>query len=238
MLLLLTLLAANPPPMQTRSITVSGSAQVRVAPDIVQLLMAVETADKSLSKAKSSNDDRMTKVLAAAKKFGVEPKDLQTDRITIEARRDSSYSSNPSQEPDAYVVRRALVVTLHDLKRFEDLLSVLLEAGANRTDGIEFQTSALRKYRDQARVEAMKAAFEKATALSKEAGLKVGKAQSISEGSSGFGMWSAAPRYGGGMQQNSFQAPSPGGEGQEGSAGFAPGQMLVNASVSITYDLE
>ncbi len=223
--------------MQTRSISVSGSAQVRASPDIVQLLLAVETADKQLAKAKAANDARMSKVLAAAKKFGLEAKDLQTDQLNIEARRDGGYSSNPTGEPDAYVVRRSLVITLHDVKRFEDLLSVMLESGANRTDGIDFQTSALRKYRDQARAEAMKAALEKATALAKEAGAKVGKAQSISESGSGFSMWSSAPRSAGGMQQNVFQG-APSGGGDEGSAGFAPGQLLVTASVSVTYDLE
>ena len=45
------------------------------------------------------------------------------------------------------------------------------------------RTSKLRQYRDQARIQAVKAAKEKALALAGELGAKVGKAHSMTEGS-------------------------------------------------------
>ncbi len=45
-----------------------------------------------------------------------------------------SYSARRATEPDGYQVRRSIVVTLRDVKRFEELLSSVLESGANCID--------------------------------------------------------------------------------------------------------
>lgn len=242
MIALLALLAATPPMANEpqRTISVSGSAQVRVAPDIVQLMLAIVTHDKAIIKAKSLNDERTSKTLAAMKKFGIEAKDLQTDRISISA----SFDSNESRirdEPDSFEVSRSIVVTLRDVKRFEDLLTTAIAAGANRTEGIDFQSSALRKHRDLARAQSVKAAKEKAIALAKELDATIGKPLSISEtSSSGYWGWNGGGMRGGGMQQNVYlQSAGGSSNGADGASDrFAPGQIEVNASVSITFELE
>ena len=58
-------------------------------------------------------------------------------------------------------------------------MDAVMSAGANRIDGIEYQSSELRKYKDQARDEATKAAKEKAVALAQALGNQVGKTYSI-----------------------------------------------------------
>lgn len=216
-----------------RKITVNGNAEIRVAPDIVQLLLAVETVDKSVMKAKQASDERVAKTISVATRFGVEQKDIQTDRISIDARSDSSSYSSRS-ETTGFVVRRSIVVTLRDVKKFEDLLTAVLEAGTNRIDGIDFQTSAIRKHRDAARAAALKAAREKATAMAGDLGMKVGKASDVIDGYGGVGMWGYG-RRGNPMAQNVSQNEGPVGDSSEG---FAPGQIAVTATVSVTFDLE
>jgi hypothetical protein len=133
------------------------------------------------------------------------------------------------------VVRRSIVVTLRDVKRFEELLAAVLESGTNRVDGLEFRTTALRKHRDAARALALKAAREKAEAMAAELGCKVGKPVTISEGAAGAGLWAWGGRRGNQMTQNVMgEAPSGGGEGSEG---FAPGQISVTASVNVSFEL-
>jgi hypothetical protein len=90
-------------------------------------------------------------------------------------------------------VRKTLIITLNDITKFDDVLSGALLAGANYVHGIEFRTTELRKYRDQARAMAIKAAREKADALAAELGLEVTKALSISE--SGVGWFSSYGSY-------------------------------------------
>ncbi len=220
-----------------RLISVTGSAEVRVAPDLVQVLLAVDTSDKTLAKAKAENDQRLTRTLAVLKRFASDPNDLQTDRISVEPLFDSgaSYAARRASEPEGYKVRRTVVVTLRDLKRFEELISAVLDAGTNRIDGVEFQTTALRTHRDAARAMALKAAHEKARAMAAELNCTVGRPQHISEGSATSGLW----RYPGGrasaMNQNvaSAEAQASG----DASEGFAPGLISVTASVSVTFTL-
>lgn len=80
-----------------------------------------------------------------------------------------------------YFVRKTVVVTLSDLALFESLLSQSLEAGATHVHGVEFRTTELRRYRDQARALAVNAAREKAEALCAELGKQVGEPKDIRE---------------------------------------------------------
>lgn len=218
------------------SITVTGDADVRVVPDEVVITLGVETWDKDLTVAKKSNDSRVEKVLAVTQEFGIDAKHVQTEYINIEPRYRFEYEKS---EFIGYFVRKTIVVTLKDISKFEDLLTRFLEAGANYVHGVEFRTTELRKYRDQARALAIKAAQEKATALAEGIGLKVGKPTGIHEDQTGW--WSSynswwGERWGSQMAQNVVQNAGDAPSTIEG--GFAPGQIRVNARVTVSFELE
>ena len=113
------------------------------------------------------------------------------------------------------------------MAKLDTLLEALIKAGGNRIDSIGYETSELRKYRDQARDEAVKAAWEKAGALAKALGQDIGKAQLIEE----------VPDYGlsAGLQANirfenssrdKFVVPT-----------IAAGQKTISASVTVSFEL-
>jgi uncharacterized protein len=231
----LTVLAANAGKGETdRTINVSGEAEVRVAPDQVQLWFRVETSDKNLATAKKSNDERVKRALALFQQFGVQPKHLQTDYLSVTPNWDDYGRSR--DKPPTYAVSKSVVVTLTDVKRFEELVSTALDGGVNVIDGIQFSTTELRKHRDRARALALKAAQEKATAMAAELGMKVGKPRSINESSSWSGYGWRGPG-GRSMAQNAVQNMAGGGEPLASDEGFAPGQISVSASVQVTFDL-
>ena len=66
---------------EPRLITVTGEAEVLVAPDEAVLMLGVETTTKDLSAAKAENDKNTKKILEAVKKLNVPDKDIQTDRF-------------------------------------------------------------------------------------------------------------------------------------------------------------
>jgi uncharacterized protein len=218
------------------TISVSGNAEVRVVPDEVILILGVETSDMDLLKAKSQNDERVKRLLALAAQFEIKPEHLQTDYISIEPRYQDSYTQANFL---GYWVRKTVIITLKDTSKFEDLLTQALQSGANYVHGIEFRTTELRKYRDQARALAIAAAREKAVALSKELGHEVGQPLSIREDS--FGWWSSygswwGSRYGGGQAQNVVQNSGSGAAPSDDST-IALGQITVSASVSVSFAL-
>jgi uncharacterized protein YggE len=219
-----------------RLITVTGDAEVRVPPDEVVLTLGVETWDKDLDIAKKQNDARVEKILALAKQYKIEPKLVQTDHLSIEPRYKNGYTR---EEFIGYFVRKTIVFTLRDTSKFEDVLSSALEVGANYVHGVQFRTTKLREYRDQARALAIQAAKEKAKALAKELGQKIGKPYSINEEHSGWWHWynsSWGSRWGGqSMTQNVIQ--STGGGLIEGEGSIALGQISVNARVRVSFEL-
>jgi uncharacterized protein len=223
-----------------RTISVSGDAEIKVAPDEVTISLGVESFDKDLSKSKKENDERIKRIISAAKSAGIEDKRISTEQLSIEPRYSSGGSYSGSGKPviEGYVVRRSVQVVLRDITRFDPVLSATIEAGANIVHGVQFTTTELRKYRDQAREMAMKAALEKATALARTMGMKPGKPRAISEG--GGGWWSGYGAWGFGGRSMSFaQNVSQnvgGGAPSEGT--LAPGQISVSANVSIVFDLE
>ena len=214
-----------------RGITVGGDAEIKVVPDQVILTIAVETLDKDLLLAKKQNDERVKKVLAVATQFKVEPKHVQTEQIAIDPRY-RTYSDKTTFE--GYAVKKTIVICLKDLSRFEDVLTELLKAGTNSVPGIEFQSTELRKHRDQARLMATKAAREKAVAIAGELGAKVGKAVTIHENS--YNSYGSRGGYSNMMAQNA--SSEGGGEADTSSTGFAPGQISIRASVTIDFDLD
>ena len=232
--------AAQTTPPQDRAeprlVTVTGEAVVNVVPDEVVLTLGVESSDKQLRRAKSLNDERVKQVLAAAEKLGIPAKDIQTDHISIEPRYRDSYEQ---RDFIGYFVRQAIVVNLKDVSQFENLLTDVLDAGANYVHGIQFRTTELRKHKDAARALAINAAREKAVALAQELDQKVGKPYAIREDQEGWGSgynswWGNAGGFG--MTQNVVQ--NAGNAGMEMDGALAPGQIGVTARVTVSFELE
>jgi uncharacterized protein YggE len=207
-----------------RLISVTGTAEINVAPDEAILRLGVDTSNKDLAYAKSQHDTRAKKVIALAHDAGVEAKYIQTSELTM----GPEYTQDRDRQLVGYFVSQTIAITLKDLSKYEALMTSLLEAGVNRVDGIDFRVAETRKYKDEARAKAIRAAREKAVAMAAELGQTIGKPWSISEDSeSGFlnGMANAAGG-GGGMPPES-EGPT-----------LAPGQVTIRASISVSFLLD
>ncbi len=213
---------------EPRLVTVIGDGEVKVVPDEVVLMLGVETWDKDLAAAKAQNDERLGKILGLTAEHGIDPKQVQTDYISIEPRyRDS----NEHRDFIGYVVHNNVVVTLRDLSQFEALLTGVLESGVNYVQGIRFNTTELAKLREEARLLALQAAREKATAMAIELGEEIGRPHRVVDEQSNSWSWYAS-RAGGVMAGMAEGAPG------EPGATIAPGQILVTARVTVSFELK
>lgn len=211
-------------------ITVNGEAVVYAQPDKVTINFGIETWDNSIAAAKKKNNDVMDRAIAAVKKLGVENKDIQTDYLNIEPRYKDDYQKSNFL---GFFVANTMAVTIADPKKLELLVEKLLGAGIDRIDGVQFQVSEFKKFREQARELALKAAQEKAEKMAAVLGRGIGAATQISEGYSGWSGWGG---YRQAMSQNVVQeAPRGGGEAP---GTIALGKISVRASVSVTFELK
>ena len=217
-------------------ITVTGSGEVKVAPDILHLSVGVETRHETLAEAKRQSDDRVAKTLAFIQRSGIAAKDVQTDYVGVEPNYDHAVSRT---QPTYFAVRKSIEIRITNLKGFDNFITGILTNGVTTIHGIDFRTSQMRQHRDTARRMAIKAAREKADDLAGELGVKCGKVHNISAHDwSGWtgnygGYWG---RGGGQHYQNSTQ--SVGGREESSDGTLSLGQISVSASVTVTFLLE
>jgi uncharacterized protein YggE len=207
-------------------ITVTGQGEVRIPPDEAILRLRVVTLDKDLALAKSRNDESVKATLALVRERGVKPEHVQTGGLRIDARE----SEREGQKPVfiGHEVTRPITVAIKDLKQADDLLTAVVKSGVNRVDAFELHNSELRRHRDQARALAIRAAREKAAALTKEIGQTIGKAFSITETNP---PWAGASNR---LQTVAFVDSVS--EGDDGA--FSAGENAITATVTVSFELQ
>ena len=227
---------------QPPQINVSGSAEVKVAPDEIRLSVGVETRDENLDVARQQNDERIARALAFLKGAGVKEKDVQTDFISVEP--DYNYNSS-HVKPVAYIVRKSIEIRVTAITNFEGIVTGLLTNGVNYVHGIDFRTSQLRKYRDQARELAIKAAKEKADAMASALGVKRGKVSNINVNDWNGGWNSYGARWGaqgggfnGQINVQNLGALSDAAGADTAAETFSAGEISVSATVNVSFLIE
>jgi hypothetical protein len=218
-----------------RTVQVSGSATIHVVPDRVLIQLGVQSNGATTTAVQSANTAAIQKVLKALQAKGIAAKDIATDIYVIEP----VYEDYDSLYIKGYRINNIVAVTLRDAKLTGPVLATALQAGANQVVNVEFYTSELRKYRDQARALAMQAAREKGQALAAAAGARMGCVLHISENSWSYynGWWSG--RSSSNWAQNVVQNAGPGGGSVAGGADepLSLGQISVQAEVGATFGL-
>src|SRR5205807_4274885 len=129
--------------------------------------------------ASDTNNAAMGKVLLALKGAGIEEKDYQTSRLSLQPQ----YAPNRSG-PSAIVGYRAsnrVVIRVREVTKVANVIDVLVAAGANEVGGINFVVSQASKLLDDAREQAIADARRKADIYARAAGVTLGGPLSISE---------------------------------------------------------
>jgi uncharacterized protein len=218
-------------------LTVSGSATVKVIPDEVIILLGVESENDVLEKAKEENDRVIKQVLKFANDQGVDSKNIQTDYVRIYPYVDYGPTGDPLKGVKKFKAYQSLSVTLKDLKKYDALITGLVKLGINTIQDVNFKTSDLTKYREQARTLALQAAKDKAQKMAKDLGITLGSIKKVDEDTSdlGFPPIPLGGRYN--MMDNKMAM-----EASQGAAGndptLAPGQISVKAYVSLSYEIK
>jgi uncharacterized protein YggE len=206
-------------PVPPAAISVTGEASVSVPPDLAQVDGGVTSDGKTAREASDTNNAAMGKVLLALKGAGIDEKDYQTSRLSLQPQ----YAPNRSG-PSPVVGYRAsnrVTIRVRDVTKVANVIDVLVGAGANEVGGINFMVSQASKLLDDAREKAVADARRKADIYAKAAGVTLGEPLSISEEGS------SVPVYRGKMA-----APMAAG------AQVAQGEETLSVTVSVTWAIK
>ena len=171
-------LAQTVPPAM---ISVTGEATVSVPPDLAQIDAGVTSEAKTAREASDANNAAMGKVLLALKGAGIEEKDYQTSRLSLQPESAPNRPGGPATIV-GYRASNRVTVRLHDVSKVASVIDMLVAAGANDIGGINFTVSQASKLLDDAREQAIADARRKAEIYAKAAGVTLGAPLSISEG--------------------------------------------------------
>ena len=204
------------------AISVTGEASISVPPDLAQLDAGVASDGKTAREASEANNTAMAKVLAALKTAGIEEKDFQTSRLSLQPQ----YAPNRGL-PSPIVGYRAsnrVTVKLHDVGKVASVIDALVGAGANDIGNVNFTVSKASELLDQAREKALADAKRKAEIYAKAAGVTLGAPLSISEGGA------SGPVFRGklAMPATIAAAPTP----------IAQGEETLSVSVAVTWAIK
>ncbi|MFO7674932.1 MAG: SIMPL domain-containing protein [bacterium] len=230
MLTAILLAAVVAAPTETpRTIQVSGTAEVTVAPDICYISFGV-TAEHKSSAALAYRDNTavMAAVVAAIRALDIPDNDIKTANLTISP----SYRwDDKDRRPqfEGYEVNNTLAVSLRDITRVSNVLDAAVAAGATTVSNVRFTVENPKQYLTEARVEAVRAAKAKAGAMAEAAGARLGAVRTILEHEVGG--------YGRLYAQSNVAAERGLVESVGAGDAVSPGDVRLSQSVTATFEL-
>ncbi|SJM89624.1 26 kDa periplasmic immunogenic protein [Crenothrix polyspora] len=161
------------------SIHVNGQGKVSVRPDKADVSLAIEVHTKTAKAAREQAAKAMQTLVDAVQSMGVAEKDVQTSYVAL-----SPEYGNDSKII-GYQLTNQVLVCVRDVNKAGVVIDAAVQAGGNaaRVQGLNFSVDNSTAALIQAREKAYQDAHAKAQQYAKLAGVKLGKAMHISEGS-------------------------------------------------------
>lgn len=218
-----------------RSFQVQAEGKVVGIPDVAEVTFGVLTeGGKNLVELQKQNTEKVNRIIGFLKKEGVEDKDIKTQSYNISPRYQyfdcprvvgEISESCPPPEIVGYSISQQVKVKIRVLDKAGDLIEGMVEQGANNVYGLSFTIDEPEKLEQQAREEAIAKAKEKAQAIARAGGFRLGKLLSIQEGVS-------AP------QPIPFFGLEVAKGGELAAPQIEPGSQEVKVTVTLTYEIK
>src|SRR5665648_164897 len=196
-----------------RSISVTGTGEVYLVPDIAYVYIGTRSEAVDVASALSDNNQQAQSISTVLSDMGVDPKDIQTTAFNVYPMQNYGPDGQPTETK--YVVENTVFVKVRQLQKLGELLDAVVRKGANQINGITFDVEDRAQAESDARKLAVQNATDKAKELADAAGVELGQLLNLSVYSSG----SPQPMY----------DAKGGGYAVQSAAPIASGQLLVSA---------
>jgi uncharacterized protein YggE len=224
---MVSVLAASTDTAVANVIHASGSGNVIGTPDRAQVTFSVVTENPDVRTAQQANAVQMKLVIDALGAAGL-PKDaLKTTGYNIYPLYDDISKSPFEQKIRTYQVTNTLTVTLHDVNRTGEVIDIAVKNGINQASSIQFMLSdeQSQTLRTEALKKAVSGARADADTVAGALGTTILGVQSV-DISGGY----SPVLFENYKVDNAVSAPT-------SPTPIQPGDVTVNAQVSITYTI-
>jgi uncharacterized protein YggE len=206
---------------------VSGTATASDNPDEVTVMFSVDTEDLSARVSQQENAQITADVRAALITKGIDSGDIETTGYGLSKLQE--YDSATRKYVDkGYRTYHSMQVKLSDIDKAGEIIDTVVQAGANRINGVYFGLSDSRL--GELRMDALKAASEnardRADSIASGLGITVNRVMSVSEGYT----YSPSSRLYAAEAAADIGAGAP-------STEITPGDIYVSATVNVVFEI-
>jgi uncharacterized protein len=210
-------------PVNPRTVLVQGFGKLMVVPDQVRLTVQINTRAESASEAMMQASKKTNDILAVLRGYGIEPKDIQTSRVTVSAILDYQHNVQPPPIIGYSGVNEFTVVFKGKLMdKVGEFLDRSVTLGVSSFSGLMYESSRQRELERDALKGAATDAQARADVLAKQLDAVLGKVMNITE-------------------SVSYPAPMMRGAMMDATSAAAPvmtGEIAITAQVSVTFELK
>jgi uncharacterized protein YggE len=172
---------------------VTATGKTTRVPDLATIRAGVVTQAATAAAALSDNANRMSAVLSALKRAGIQPRDIATANVSLQPQ--YRYEDNKPPVITGYQATNNVSIRFRDIAKSGAILDALVAQGANQIDGPNLSLDQPDAALDEARVDAVKRAQARADLYAKAAGLSVSRILTIAEGGEVAGPQPPMPVY-------------------------------------------
>jgi len=223
---------------EINTITLSGHGEVQAVPDIANVFFTIRKEGKTVREAQDKVAEVEKSALASLKENNVEEKDIKTSNASFNPKYEYRYSAGaPCNEFGCpprpgknvivgYEAYESLTVKVRNTDDVGKIMQDLGALGVSELNGPNFAIDDEDELKAEARKQAIDDAREKAKALAKDLGVRLGNISSFSE--SGY---YPMPMY--------YDKVSLSGNmgGESAPAQIPKGENTITADVTITYEI-
>lgn len=165
-----------------RTVAVSGTGTVSVAPDRASLQLSIMARNKIVRVAQDEAASVTEKVLAVTDKLGIERNRVDTTGASVQP--DYQYDREAGEQNlRGYIATRQISIEIHDIENLAQVIEGVVSAGVNQVSPPALYSSKRRDLYREALAAAAEDARKNASTLANSLGLKLGDAIQIDTGS-------------------------------------------------------
>lgn len=199
-------------------IVVTGEAELRATPDILRLSLSIAETGFEVATARDSVESRSIQLINALAALDIAKEDIRSAQLQI------TPHYNWNNKAQIYVgteVSRTIDVTLRELRRYDDLIRSIIDAGVAQIHSTHLSFSKEKELRQKALAAAIDDGMDKARIMVAHLPEQIGAVYSIAPSSSGTPFLEA--RY--------HMAAA------DSRSAFEPGTILFRESLQIVFYL-
>jgi len=202
---------------------VNATGEVTRVPDVAIITAGVVSRSATATGALQDTADRMSRVLTALKRAGVEDRDIQTSNVSLNP--EYRYVENQPPQLVGYSASNNVTVRFRDIRNSGKILDALVAQGANQINGPTLTVDKPESALDEARAKAIAIGRARAELYARSLGQRVVRVVSVNESGGSYPVPPPMPMY---ARADMAQAKT----------SIEPGEQKLQVNLTMTFELQ